>query len=60
MDELCAKLYLPLMEEQGYFFGTDRYDSVYAANVIDTIHAVKNTLDTTDFEKEAVYFNASW
>lgn len=60
VDELYAKSYLPLMEEQGYFFGTDKYDSMYAANIIDTIHAVENILDTTDFEKEVVYFNASW
>jgi hypothetical protein len=64
-DQFCvdaefAKEYLPLIEERGLFFGTDEYGSVYATDVIDTFYAIKNILDTTDFEKETVYFNAIW
>lgn len=55
-----AEKTLPLMKEKGYFFGTDNYDAIYVQQIIDTIYAVKEILATTDFEKETVYFNASW
>ena len=60
VDELVAKQHLPLMEETCYFFGTNQYDTVYATNVIKTLEVIKHILDTTDFEKEVIYFNATW
>jgi hypothetical protein len=48
------------MDEKGFFFGTDHYGAAYARNIIETLHAVKHILDTTDFEKETVYFKATW
>jgi hypothetical protein len=60
VDEEFAKEHLPLMDERGLFFGTNEYGSTYATNVIETYHALKNILETTDFEKEAIYFNAIW
>lgn len=56
----AAKELLPIMEDQGYFFGTDKYDEVYAEQVISMVEIIKNILTTTDFEKEAVYFNSVW
>lgn len=55
-----AKEMLPLMENTGYFFGTSEYNNIYAIQVTDMIKILENVLSTTDFEKEAVYFNATW
>lgn len=60
IDEELAKEYLPLMEEQGYMFGLKEYGSYYAVQVIEMIDIISNILDTTDFEKQTVYFNAIW
>lgn len=60
VNEIVAIKYLPLIEEQGYFFGTNQYDSNYAKNVIEMIAVLETVLKTTDFAKETVYFNATW
>ena len=60
VDEEIAKAFLPLMEEQGYFFGTNKYDIHYARHIVEMIDVLENILNTTDFEKETVYFNAIW
>lgn len=60
VNEDVAKQYLPLMDEKGFFFGTDSYGVAYARTTIQTLHAVKHILDTTDFDKETIYFNATW
>ena len=60
INEELAKEYLPLMEEQGYMFGLKEYSSYYAVQVIEMIDIISNILDTTDFEKQTVYFNAIW
>ena len=60
VNEKVAHKYLPLLEEQGYFFGTNEYGFNYATNVIDTIDILENILQTTNFEQETVYFNATW
>lgn len=60
VNENIAKECLPLMDQRGLFFGTDSYNEVYADQVIETIKIVNNILETTDFEKEVVYFNAIW
>ena len=60
VNEAVAEEYLPLMKERGIFFGTDNYDNIYANQVIEAINIINNILATTDFEKETVYFNATW
>jgi len=60
VNETVSKEYLPLMEEKGMFFGTDRYDHIYADQVIEVANIIKNILETTDFEKETIYLNAIW
>lgn len=60
VDEELAKAHLPLLENQGYFFGSKSYDINYAKHVIDMIGVLEGILSTTDFNKETVYFNAIW
>ena len=60
VNEELAKQFLPVMDKTGYFFGTTEYDAAYACGVIETLHAVKSIISTTNFEKETVYFNAVW
>lgn len=60
VNEEIAKAFLPIMEEQGYFFGTKQYDANYARHIVEMIDILENILNTTDFEKETVYFNATW
>lgn len=55
-----AEKLLPIMEERGHFFGVSNYGRIYIKQVIETIDAVIRILETTDFEKETVYFNAIW
>lgn len=59
-NENIAKDLLPVMDERGYFFGTDKYDDIYIKQVIEVIDVVNNILETTDFEKEIVYLNSIW
>lgn len=49
---------LPLMDGEGYFGGTGDYQHWYAVKVMEMIHIVENILGTTDFEHQAIYFNA--
>jgi hypothetical protein len=60
VSEDVAKKCLPIMEKRGMFFGTDRYNEIYASQVIDVVNIVSDVLKTTDFEKETIYFNAIW
>jgi hypothetical protein len=60
VNEDVAKEILPLLKTQGYFFGTSSYGIVYAKQVLNTIDVITNILETTDFEKETIYFNAIW
>lgn len=60
VNKEIAKQHLPLMKETGYFFGPDKYNSIYAMQVIGAYDTVKQILDATDFEIETVYFNAIW
>lgn len=60
VDENVAKELLPLLENPGYFFGTNEYDEAYAEQIIKTIDIINNILETTDFEKQTIYFNAIW
>ena len=60
IDEGVAKDLLPIMDKKGYFFGTDSYGKIYAQQVMEAAEAIQNILATTDFEKQVVYFNATW
>lgn len=60
VDKNIAKELLPFMESHGYFFGLDDYNAMYAHQVIEAANTIKTILDTTDFEKQVVYFNAIW
>lgn len=60
VDAELAKSLLPLMEERGQSFGTRDYDINYARHVLQMIDILNTILNTTDFEKETVYFNAIW
>lgn len=57
--DLAQKM-LPLMDDSGYFFGADAYDHWYAIKVMDMMNIAANILNTTDFEKQTIYFNAIW
>lgn len=59
-NENVAKEYLPILENQGYFFGTNNYDACYTKQVVDTVDIIKSILETTDFEKQTIYVNAVW
>lgn len=55
-DEI-AKL---LPTQGGFFFGCTDYDDWYMRGVEDTIDILTKVLETTDFEKEMVYYRSSW
>lgn len=60
IDESIAKETLPFMEKTGYFFGPSTYDDWYAKAVFKAVDIVRNILETTNFDKQTVYFNATW
>lgn len=60
VDVKVASELLPFMEERGYFFGPSNYGRVYVKQVVELIDVINQILETTDFEKETVYFNAIW
>lgn len=50
-----------LLETQGgFFFGTIEYDNWYYESIKDTIDQITKILETTDFEKEMIYYVSSW
>lgn len=55
-DEV-AKL---LPTQGGFFFGGTEYDNWYMRGVEDTIDILTRVLETTDFEKEMIYYRSSW
>lgn len=44
----------------GFFFGGTDYDEWYLRDVKNTIAIVNKALETTDFEKEMIYYCSSW
>lgn len=60
VNESVAKKTLPFMETVGYFFGPSEYDSWYANMVIKTSDVIRSILSTTDFDKQIIYFKATW
>ena len=55
-DEVAALL----PTQGGFFFGETEYDNWYMRGVEDTIDILTRVLETTDFEKEMVYYRSSW
>ena len=60
VDEDVAKEYMPIMDDVPMFWGTNKYDEVYAEQVVKVYDIIRDILNTTDFEKESIYFNAIW
>ena len=57
-DSSTAEELLPSCS--GFFFGGTDYDEYYVDNIKTTIDIVTKVLETTDFEKEMVYYVSSW
>lgn len=60
VNEEVAKQYLPLMKNKGFFFGTDKYDNMYMHQIDEMIDILRYIFETTDFERQVIYFNAIW
>ena len=57
-DHSLADELLPT--QSGFFFGSYEYDEYYFDDIKDTIEIIKNVLETTDFDKEMIYYVSSW
>jgi hypothetical protein len=44
----------------GFFFGGTDYNEWYVEEIKDTIEIVEKVLETTDFDKEMIYYVSSW
>ena len=44
----------------GFFFGSTSYDEYYVEDIKNTIDIIKKVLETTDFDKQMVYYVSSW
>ena len=44
----------------GFFFGSTDYDEYYVMDIEATIDIITKVLETTDFDKEMVYYVSSW
>lgn len=55
-DEVAALL----PTQGGFFFGCTDYDGWYMRGIEDTIDILTKVLETTDFEKEMIYYRSSW
>lgn len=49
-----------LPSTSGFFFGSTDYDMYYVQDIQDTIDIVTRVLETTDFDKEMLYYVSSW
>lgn len=49
-----------LPTQGGFFFGATEYDNWYMRGIEYTIDILTRVLETTDFEKEMVYYVSSW
>lgn len=58
IDSSVAQELLPT--SPGFFFGTYDYDEWYVQDIKDTIDIITQVLETTDFDKEAIYYRSSW
>ena len=58
IDTSVAEELLPT--QGGFFFGSTDYDEYYVEDIADTIDIITRVLETTDFEKEMIYYVSSW
>lgn len=65
--DLCQRVlddhslaYELLPTQSGFFFGGTEYDEYYFEDIENTIEIIKNVLETTDFDKEMIYYVSSW
>ena len=56
-SKICHEL---LPSASGFFFGSLDYDQYYIDDVKYTYEALTKALETTDFETQMLYYNASW
>ena len=49
-----------LPSQCGFFFGSTDYDSYYMEDIEETIDIITKVLETTDFDKEMIYYISSW
>ena len=57
-DSSVAEELLPTTS--GFFFGGTNYDEYYVEDIESTIDIITQVLETTDFEKEMIYYVSSW
>lgn len=57
-DPTVAMALLPTTS--GFFFGGTDYDEQYVRGIEDTIKICKEALETTDFEKQMIFYVSSW
>lgn len=57
-DYSTAERLLPTTS--GFFFGGTGYDEWYICGLKDTVDMIDKILETTDFEKEMIYYVSSW
>ena len=53
-----ANVLLPT--QGGFFFGAEEYDEWYFQGLQDTVDQIYQIFNTTDFNKEMVYYRSSW
>ena len=49
-----------LPSADGFFFGSTDYDEFYVDDIKSTINIITKVLETTDFEKQMIYYVSSW
>ena len=57
-DPSVAEELLP--STSGFFFGSTAYDEYYVKDLRNTIDIITKILETTDFDKEMIYYISSW
>lgn len=57
-DSSVAEELLPT--QSGFFFGGTSYDQWYIDDIKSTIDIITKALETTDFDKEMIYYVSSW
>ena len=57
-DSSVAEELLPTAS--GFFFGGTNYDEYYVEDIENTIDIITQVLESTDFDKEMVYYVSSW
>lgn len=58
LDNSLANDLLPT--QGGFFFGDTTYDEWYLQGIQETVDQIYKIFNTTDFEKEMIYYRSSW